>query len=188
MGTTSERVVVITGASSGIGRETACLFAAQGAAGVLAARGEAALHATAEQVTQAGGTALVVPTDVAVWPHQQTLLGRIGRTGWHRGQHNAATGRGHPGHRRARHSHLQPRRRVGHQRGGDVGDRTLLLRPLQRCRVLVHRQERHRNRSEGTEQAERGRQDPRLPQWSRQRRLGRDLWSAISDVTTPQPR
>jgi NAD(P)-dependent dehydrogenase (short-subunit alcohol dehydrogenase family) len=70
---TSQRVVVITGASSGIGRATARQFAAQGAAVVLAARGEPALHATAEEVTQAGGTALVVPTDVAVWPQVQHL-------------------------------------------------------------------------------------------------------------------
>jgi len=83
VGTASQRVVVITGASSGIGRETARLFAAQGAAVVLAARGEQALHTTAEQVTRAGGTALVVPTDVAVWPQVQHLahaaLERFGR-------------------------------------------------------------------------------------------------------------
>jgi NADP-dependent 3-hydroxy acid dehydrogenase YdfG len=58
VGATIQRVVVITGASSGIGRETARRFAAQGAAVVLAARGESALHGTAEEVTQAGGTAL----------------------------------------------------------------------------------------------------------------------------------
>ncbi|MDK3256626.1 SDR family oxidoreductase [Blastococcus capsensis] len=76
MDVTSQRVVVITGASSGIGRETARQFAAQGAAVVLAARGEPALHATAEEVAQAGGTALVVPTDVAVWPQVQHLAQR----------------------------------------------------------------------------------------------------------------
>ena len=74
MGATSRRVVVITGASSGIGRETARQFASQGAAVVLAARGEPALHATAEEVTRAGGTALVVPTYVAVWPQAQRLV------------------------------------------------------------------------------------------------------------------
>jgi NAD(P)-dependent dehydrogenase (short-subunit alcohol dehydrogenase family) len=40
---------------------------------VLAARGEQALHATAQEVTRAGGTALVVLTDVAVWPQVQRL-------------------------------------------------------------------------------------------------------------------
>ena len=76
MAGTDQRVVVITGASSGIGRETARQFAAQGAALVLAARGEPALHATAEEVTRAGGTALVVATDVAVWPQVQHLAQR----------------------------------------------------------------------------------------------------------------
>ena len=40
---------------------------------VLAARGEQALQATADEVTRAGGTALVVRTDVAVWSQVQHL-------------------------------------------------------------------------------------------------------------------
>ena len=48
VGAISQGVVVITGASSGIGRATARQFASQGAAVVLAARGEPSLHATAE--------------------------------------------------------------------------------------------------------------------------------------------
>src|SRR4051794_14177279 len=57
-------VVVITGASSGIGRATAVSFAEQGAHVVLAARRERALEDVAAACEQAGGSALVVPTDV----------------------------------------------------------------------------------------------------------------------------
>jgi NAD(P)-dependent dehydrogenase (short-subunit alcohol dehydrogenase family) len=58
-------VVVITGASSGIGRSTAQLFASHGAGVVLAARGVPALQVAAEEVEAAGGAALVVRTDVS---------------------------------------------------------------------------------------------------------------------------
>lgn len=58
------KVVVITGASSGIGRATAVAFARQGATVVLAARRETALHEVADEVIAAGGRAMVVPTDV----------------------------------------------------------------------------------------------------------------------------
>lgn len=69
----SEQVVVITGASSGIGRETAVHFARHGSSVVLAARNEQALRAAAVEVEQAGGVALVVPTDVADWTQVQAL-------------------------------------------------------------------------------------------------------------------
>jgi short-subunit dehydrogenase len=58
------RVVVITGASSGIGRATAEAFAGIGARLVLAARGEAALAEVATQCRQAEAEVLVVATDV----------------------------------------------------------------------------------------------------------------------------
>jgi short-subunit dehydrogenase len=64
-GTDGTQVVVITGASSGIGRATALAFAARGANVVLAARREAALREVATEVEQGGGQALVVPTDTA---------------------------------------------------------------------------------------------------------------------------
>lgn len=58
-------VVVITGASGGVGRATARRFARDGAAIGLIARGEQGLHAAAEEVRAAGGLALVLPADVS---------------------------------------------------------------------------------------------------------------------------
>lgn len=59
------RVVVITGASAGVGRATAQAFAREGAKIGLLARGVAGLEAAKRDVEQLGGTALVLPTDVA---------------------------------------------------------------------------------------------------------------------------
>ena len=56
-------VVVITGASSGIGQATALMFAEQGANVVLAARREWALRDVAMECERRGGQALPVPTD-----------------------------------------------------------------------------------------------------------------------------
>ena len=66
---TMSDVVVITGASGGIGRATARRFAEDGAKIALLARGRAGLEGAAKEVEEAGGTALVLPTDVAD-PHQ----------------------------------------------------------------------------------------------------------------------
>ncbi len=57
--------VVITGASAGIARASAQLFAKQGASVGLLARGEAGLDGAVKDVEHAGGKALAVPTDVA---------------------------------------------------------------------------------------------------------------------------
>ncbi|MBX7449375.1 SDR family NAD(P)-dependent oxidoreductase [Mycolicibacterium sp. 3033] len=62
----STKVVVITGASSGIGRATALRYSGRGARLVLAARSERDLHDVAEQCRRSGaGGVLVAPTDIA---------------------------------------------------------------------------------------------------------------------------
>ncbi|MFI6048881.1 SDR family oxidoreductase [Streptomyces violascens] len=57
--------VVITGASAGIGRATARLFALRGANIALLARGEAGLRAAVREVEELGGHALAIPVDIA---------------------------------------------------------------------------------------------------------------------------
>jgi NAD(P)-dependent dehydrogenase (short-subunit alcohol dehydrogenase family) len=58
-------VVVVTGASGGVGRAIAHAFGKRGAQVALLARGEPALEAVRAEVEQAGGRALVVATDVS---------------------------------------------------------------------------------------------------------------------------
>ena len=59
------RIVVVTGASAGIGRASAVAFGARGDTVVLIARGAAGLEAAARDVKDAGGQAVVMPLDVA---------------------------------------------------------------------------------------------------------------------------
>jgi short-subunit dehydrogenase len=66
---TKDAVIVITGASSGIGRATALELAKRGANLVLVARREDALYSLSEECEQAGGKALAVPTDVSIEEH-----------------------------------------------------------------------------------------------------------------------
>ncbi len=61
----SGEVVVITGASAGVGRATAQEFARRGARMGLLARGHDGLAAAKREVEAAGGKALALPTDVA---------------------------------------------------------------------------------------------------------------------------
>lgn len=58
------QVVVVTGASAGVGRATAVRFARDGAAVALLARGKSGLEAAAKDVEAAGGVPLAVPVDV----------------------------------------------------------------------------------------------------------------------------
>lgn len=63
--TKTPEVVVITGASAGVGRATAHVFARQGAAIALLARGSEGLEGVRQEVEALGGRALVLPTDVS---------------------------------------------------------------------------------------------------------------------------
>lgn len=58
-------VVVITGASAGVGRAAVCEFARHGARIGLIARGKAGLEGAKKDAERLGGEALVLPTDVA---------------------------------------------------------------------------------------------------------------------------
>ncbi|HET6567045.1 MAG TPA: SDR family oxidoreductase [Rhodothermales bacterium] len=64
-GQSTPETVVITGASAGVGRATARLFAQHGAHVGLLARGNERLEATKKEVEDLGGQALAIPTDVA---------------------------------------------------------------------------------------------------------------------------
>jgi NAD(P)-dependent dehydrogenase (short-subunit alcohol dehydrogenase family) len=58
-------VVVVTGASAGVGRATARAFARRGSHIGLLARGREGLEGARRDVEALGGKALIVPTDVA---------------------------------------------------------------------------------------------------------------------------
>ena len=78
-----DKVAIVTGASSGIGRETALALAKEGACVALVARREAALQELAEEIQRHGGKALVLPADVTkqeqVEEMVQDVLNRWGR-------------------------------------------------------------------------------------------------------------
>src|SRR4051812_28524026 len=61
----SSKVVVVTGASGGVGRAVAEAFGGRGDAVGLLARGEEGLAGAADDVRAAGGRALAIPVDVA---------------------------------------------------------------------------------------------------------------------------
>jgi NADP-dependent 3-hydroxy acid dehydrogenase YdfG len=63
--TLKDKVVLITGASSGFGEDAARLFAKEGASVVLAARRVDRMQAQVERIQAAGGEAMATPVDVA---------------------------------------------------------------------------------------------------------------------------
>ena len=65
---------IIAGASAGIGREAALLFAREGAQLVLTARRATELEQLAEEIAAAGGTAVAMPGDVRDDDHAAALV------------------------------------------------------------------------------------------------------------------
>ena len=72
----SAKVVIITGASSGFGEQTAQIAASRGYRVVVTARREERLRALVERIQAAGGTALAVSGDVTSAADQQQLIER----------------------------------------------------------------------------------------------------------------
>ena len=69
----SEQVVVIVGASSGIGRETALEFAQKGAKIVISARSESGLTSLANEILASGGVVKVISSDVAYFERVKAI-------------------------------------------------------------------------------------------------------------------
>lgn len=75
-----QRIALITGASSGIGRATARLLSQHGLHVVLTARRVARLNDLAEEIRTQGGTALVLPADLAQADSRIALIRQIRET------------------------------------------------------------------------------------------------------------
>ncbi|MGH8415825.1 MAG: SDR family oxidoreductase [Pseudomonas sp.] len=75
------RLVVITGASSGIGRAAAKAFARKGTRLVLAARDEEALYEVRDECTDCGADAVAVTTDVTISEQIKNLAERAAEFG-----------------------------------------------------------------------------------------------------------
>jgi NAD(P)-dependent dehydrogenase (short-subunit alcohol dehydrogenase family) len=80
MGQLQDRIAVVTGAGTGIGRNIAVAYAAEGAKAVLASRNRKNLEGVEAEIRDAGGTALVVPTDVTVEKDVADLFRQVLKT------------------------------------------------------------------------------------------------------------
>jgi NAD(P)-dependent dehydrogenase (short-subunit alcohol dehydrogenase family) len=71
-----DQVVVMMGASSGIGRETALRFARKGAKVVVSARGEEGLDSLVEEIRREDGEAIAVPADTSEFDQVKAVADR----------------------------------------------------------------------------------------------------------------
>ena len=68
------KVVVITGAGKGIGKDAALKFAAEGASLAVASRTAGEIERTAEEIRAGGGRAIAIPTDISEPTSVQAMI------------------------------------------------------------------------------------------------------------------
>lgn len=71
------KIVLVTGAASGIGQITAISFAKEGAKVVVSDINEKGGHETVEQIVKNGGEAIFIKTNVAKYPEVEQLINQI---------------------------------------------------------------------------------------------------------------
>lgn len=71
-----EKVAIVTGGGTGIGRGIALMFAKEGAKVAVAGRRKEALDGTTSEIQKLGGITLALVTDVSVYDQVQQMVGR----------------------------------------------------------------------------------------------------------------